>query len=500
MKVSIVNSFIKEGGDIDFLVIPIFCDKKQEKLENIFLINKISKLIDFNVLYFMKEKLFFGKKEHLLFLRSLKVFKSILFIGCGVNKNITINQLKIFGAKVISYANFYNAKNVYFVCDSILNVDYKQVVFSILYGAILAKYKFNKYLTKKKEESFILTFCLIVKKFSEISFMGILKKVKAICKGTYLARDLINESPSVLNPKEFSTRSMIFNNNKNIKVVVFDEDFLKKEKMNLILGVARASLDFTPPRLIEIIYKPKDCEKHIVLVGKGLTFDSGGLDLKSSDNMRYMKFDMSGAATVLGVMCSVGILKPKVAITGYLACVENSINEKAYHPGDVLISRKGISVEIDNTDAEGRLVLADVFDYVQDKDRCDILIDLATLTGASMVALGLKIGALYSNNDKLAIQLDSCSKSKGEKFWRMPLDKEMRNQLKSSIADIKNCGTKFGGSITAALFLEEFIKKKTLWAHLDIAGPAATEKEHAYLSEGGCGFAVGTLVEFIMSQ
>lgn len=235
-----------------------------------------------------------------------------------------------------------------------------------------------------------------------------------------------------------------------------------------------------------------------MLVGKGVTFDTGGLDLKPSNAMGDMKVDMSGAAAALGTMLAIAKLKPHVNVTAYMPCVENGIGAHAYHPGDVIRSRKGISVEINNTDAEGRLILADALDYGQSRDNPDTVIDLATLTGAIIVALGPTMAGLFANNDKLAQQLIACGKKAGEEFWRMPLNEELSANLKSGIADIRQIGDRpQGGSILGALFLKKFVRDNVEWAHLDIAGPATTEKDHPYNPLGGTGFAVRTLVKYL---
>jgi leucyl aminopeptidase len=245
-------------------------------------------------------------------------------------------------------------------------------------------------------------------------------------------------------------------------------------------------------------YRPKKKAKHhIGLVGKGVTFDSGGLDIKPAEGMLDMKVDMSGAAAVLGTMLTIAKLKPDVAVTGYMPCVENGISAESYHPGDVIKSRKGLTVEIFNTDAEGRLILADALDYAQTRDKPDTIIDLATLTGAVIVALGPYTAGLMSNNDKLAEQLREIGTKAGEDFWRLPLNDELFEALKSPIADMKNAGSRMGGSITGALFLKKFVDERVHWAHLDIAGPATMEKEHPYLAKGGTGFGVRTLVDYI---
>ena len=321
---------------------------------------------------------------------------------------------------------------------------------------------------------------------------------QAIAEGVALARDLVNECPSALTPAQFATEARKVGRQSNLTVSVLDEKGLAKERMGMMLAVARAATPYTPPRLVKLSYTPKKkAKKHVCLVGKGLTFDSGGLDIKPAAGMLDMKVDMSGAAAVLGAMSAIGKLRPDVKVTAYLGCVENGIGGNAYHPGDVLTSRKGLTVEVNNTDAEGRLVLADCIDYALSKDKPDVLIDLATLTGACMVALGPTTAGLFTDDDDLAADLRNAGIRAGEDFWRLPLNDDLMGQLKSQIADCRNTGERMGGAITAALFLKQFVDDRATWAHLDIAGPATSDKEEGYKARGGAGFGVRTLVGFI---
>lgn len=362
-------------------------------------------------------------------------------------------------------------------------------------GAALAPYKFDKYVTEKTE--------IYVKEFvfftQDKNASKEIADAQVIAKAVKLSRDLINEGPTVMNPEKMAKIAQKEAKAAGLDIQILDEKALVKEKFGLLLAVGRGSADFAPPCVIKLVYKPaKKAKKHIVLVGKGVTFDSGGLDIKPSDGMLHMKTDMSGAAAVMGVMQAIAQLKPNVAVTGYMACVENGVDSKSYHPGDILISRKGLSVEINNTDAEGRLVLADALDYAQEKDKPDVIIDIATLTGACVVALGQNMAAIFSNEDALSSQILEASHHTGEQFWRLPLVDDLFDQLKTPVADMKNTGERYGGSITAALFLQKFVNPKTAWAHLDIAGPARNEKDQAYISAGGSGFAVRTVIELLM--
>lgn len=287
---------------------------------------------------------------------------------------------------------------------------------------------------------------------------------------------------------------------KGVTVKIHTLAEIKKMKMGSFLSVARGSMSY-PPYFIEIHYKPKTkAKKHIAIVGKGVTFDTGGYSLKPPKGMETMKCDMAGAAAVIGILKAVAKLQPKIAVSGYIAATENLVDSYAQRPGDVCVAMNGKSIEVLNTDAEGRLTLADALLYAQKKNP-DIIIDMATLTGACMVALGNDISGLWSNDDKLADQLFAASQITDEPVWRMPLFEGYKSELKSPIADYKNIGTSpYGGAIQAALFLQNFIDEKQKWAHIDIAGPAFTSGPQPYGAKGGTGVMVRTICEFLSRQ
>lgn len=415
--------------------------------------------------------------------------RAIAYLGLGEKAKATPDTYRKAGAQACKLAQSKQAAKLG------LHLPAGTSVKAACEGAALAPYAFDKYVTEKKEQHVkeVIFYTSDKNAADEIS------QAQIIAKAVSLTRDLINEGPTVMNPEEIAKIAQKEAKAGGLKILVLDEKALTKERFGLLLAVGRGSADFAPPRVIKLSYKPaKKAKKHIALIGKGVTFDSGGLDIKPSDGMLHMKTDMSGAAAVLGVMQAIAQLKPDIAVTGYMACVENGVDSKSYHPGDILISRKGLSIEINNTDAEGRLVLADALSYAQEKDKPDIIIDIATLTGACVVALGPNMAAIFSNEDALNAKILEASKYTGEQFWRLPLSDDLFDQLKTPLADMKNTGERYGGSITAALFLQKFIEPKTAWAHLDIAGPARNDKDQAYISAGGSGFAVRTLIELLM--
>jgi leucyl aminopeptidase len=325
-------------------------------------------------------------------------------------------------------------------------------------------------------------------------------KASKVIQGVYLTRDLVNEPGLHATPKRLVKEAQkIAKANSNISIKVFDEPALKKMKANALLAVARGSDE--PAFLIHLTYKPKStAKKRIALAGKGLTFDSGGLSIKPQEGMKTMKTDMAGAATVLGIFSLLAENNISHEIHGIIPTTENLISGKAIKPGDIVTALNGKTIEIINTDAEGRLILADAFSYLaKDEGKWDALIDFATLTGACVVALGEQVAGLFGNNSKLNEKILKASKNEGEQIWNMPLVDDYQDLLKSQIADLANVTkSKWGGAITGALFLKEFIPKDIPWVHLDIAGPSWEERgEIPYIPKGGTGFGVRSIIRFL---
>ena len=337
-------------------------------------------------------------------------------------------------------------------------------------------YKFDKYLTKKKEE------------FLEVSYLTD-KKVPKLVEGYELAKisnivkDLVNEQAEVLNPKELADRTTKLGKEFGFNVEILDEKKAQKLGMNAYLAVARAA--YHRPYVIIMRYKGDAKSKYTYgLVGKGLTYDTGGLSLKPTDSMLTMRCDMGGAATMIGTMCAVAKMKLKKNVICVVAACENSIGPNAYRPGDILTAMNGKTIEITNTDAEGRLTLADALTYIVRKEKVNEVIDAATLTGAVMVALGEDVTGVFTNDDKMARKVIDASENWNEYFWQMPMFDIYKKNLKSSYADMQNTGVRWGGSTNAAKFLEEFVDN-TKWVHLDIAGTAWASGANSYYSQKG---------------
>ncbi len=493
---------------VDVLMVGVFTHqpgngKKSSKFELPPELHNLNKALGGHLFELAKRQEFTAKGGQLLTLTTLGEIEPsyVVLLGLGDKSKLELDCIRKSGAHAVRAVSEKREASVALVLPELGGIHEKEATAAVCEGALLASYRFNKYLTVDTSRPSIKHFHVVFNKKLTHHLHECIDRAQVIADNVCLARDLINESPAVLTPMELAKRAQHLGKDAGLTVTVFDEKALHKERMGLLLAVGRAASQTTPTCMIKLSYTPKKkAKKHIALVGKGVTFDSGGLDIKPADGMLDMKIDMSGAAAVLATMIAIGKLKPDVAVTGYLGCVENAIGPEAFHPGDVVISRKGLSVEINNTDAEGRLVLADVMTYAQDHDKPDVLIDIATLTGAAVIALGTSTAALFSNNDALANHLTQSSKAAGEQFWRMPLNDALFEQLKSPIADMKNSGGRAGGCITASLFLKQFVNDDVHWAHLDIAGPATMDKEHSYIPRGGAGFSVRTLVNFICNK
>ncbi|MFZ1865240.1 MAG: leucyl aminopeptidase [Polyangiales bacterium] len=361
-------------------------------------------------------------------------------------------------------------------------------------GVMAGSYRYTEYKSDKTAESTLNSAVILDAPKGARGLTAAIRTGKAIGESINFARDLVNRPPNDLNPITLARAASAESRKLGLTCHVWSKPRIEKEGMNLLLAVNQGSA--TEPRVVHVVYKPTRPRKKVVFVGKGLTFDAGGLCIKPAASMIDMKCDMAGAASTLGIVFAAARLKLPVEVHGVVGSTENMTGSKAYRPGDIYKSLEGKTVEIVNTDAEGRLVLADVLTWAARKLKPDYMIDHATLTGACMIALGPWRAALYTDDDELASKYLDAADGEGESFWRMPLDSDLRSTLKSAVADLKHIGGRYGGSITAALFLKEFVAKTT-WMHLDIAGPAFVESAHGRLPKGGTGFGVATGVRFL---
>jgi len=338
----------------------------------------------------------------------------------------------------------------------------------------------------------------------QVDILGQGQQPDALChaqqvvSGVILARELVAAPANVVTPVTLAETAQALGQDYGLEVEILERDACEAQGMGAFLGVAQAS--DLPPKFLHLTYKPSGQSKRkLAIVGKGLTFDSGGLNLKGSGSgIETMKMDMGGAAAMLGAAKAIAQLKPTVEVHFVSAVTENMISGRALHPGDILIASNGKTIEVNNTDAEGRLTLADALVFTE-KLKVDAIIDLATLTGACVVALGDKIAGLWTQDDDLGDQLTKAADLAGEMLWRMPMEDPYFEGMKSTVADMKNTGPRAGGSITAALFLKQFIQG-TSWAHLDIAGPVWNDKEGSYSNKGATGYGVRTLVNWVLAN
>ena len=322
---------------------------------------------------------------------------------------------------------------------------------------------------------------------------GEVERGSAVAAGQCLARDLVNEPGGSLTAPALAARTAEIGRSAGLGVKVWTEAEIKRRKLGGLLGVNRGSTN--PPRFVELDHRPEGKARgSLALVGKGVTFDSGGLNIKTMAGMLTMKMDMAGAAAVIGAMSVIGALAPPVRVRAFLPMTDNMLGGDATRPGDVLKIRNGKTIEVVNTDAEGRLILADALSLASEA-RPDAIVDLATLTGACMVALGPRIAGLMGNNQNWVDQIRSAAAAAGERVWPLPLPRDYESQFESNVADMKNLGGPHGGAITAGLILERFVADGIAWAHLDIAGPAYSDADYAENPKGGTGFGVRTLVE-----
>ena len=322
---------------------------------------------------------------------------------------------------------------------------------------------------------------------------GEIERGSAVAAGQCLARDLVNEPGGSLTAPALAARAAEIGRSAGLGVKVWTEAEIKRRKLGGLLGVNRGSTN--PPRFVELDHRPEGKARgSLALVGKGVTFDSGGLNIKTMAGMLTMKMDMAGAAAVIGAMSVIGALAPPVRVRAFLPMTDNMLGGDATRPGDVLKIRNGKTIEVVNTDAEGRLILADALSLACEA-RPDAIVDLATLTGACMVALGPRIAGLMGNNQNWVYQIRDAAAAAGERVWPLPLPRDYESQFESNVADMKNLGGPHGGAITAGLILERFVADGIAWAHLDIAGPAYSDAEYGENPKGGTGFGVRTLVE-----
>ena len=422
--------------------------------------------------------------------------KRIVFLGIGQRAKIDPEGLRSFAGRAVKKALKDHLARLLIAVPASAKVELEPAILleSLLEGAFLANYLFDTYKADKKlrplKQVHLWVPSPLVRRFGHL-----VSRVETICASTQLAREWVNTPPNDKRPEQLARTLTARARKAGLKVTVLGEPLLKKQRFGALLAVAAGSRN--KPRLVVMEYAPKSYNKTIALVGKGVTFDSGGINLKPTPGLKDMKIDMAGAAAVAATLIATARLKPKTRVVGLVPIVENMVSGDATRPGDIVKSYAGKTVEIGNTDAEGRLILIDAMAYAIKKYKPDTMVDLATLTGACMVALGDKIAGVFTQDQDLSDAIVAAGKKTHERCWPMPLPEDYKETLKSDVADISNMSSsKYGGAVTAALFLSEFVGP-TRWAHIDIAGPVYAGKESDYCPPGATGFGVRLLCDLM---
>jgi len=358
-------------------------------------------------------------------------------------------------------------------------------------GAILGGYSFDRYKQEKSKLDKIQIQIAVLEDHEESNQRN-LNRYTVVSNAVNEARTLINEPGGVVYPEVMAEAARKVAKEVNLDIKVWDEKRLQKEGYNGLIQVGRGSA--SPPRMIRMSYRAKKARHHVAFVGKGVTFDTGGISIKPAEKMWEMKGDMSGGAAVIYAMKAIGKLRPDINVTGIIPTAENSPDANAQRPGDIFFAKNGKSIMVDNTDAEGRLILTDGL-YLAGESKATHILDIATLTGAVVRALGDSIAGVLGNNPELVRAVIQSGKNHGETYWELPLPEEYKELLKTPCADLNNIGGPVAGALTAGLFLQEFVPKGAAWAHLDIAGPFIKEKEWKYYEAGAIGFGLKTLVD-----
>jgi leucyl aminopeptidase len=421
--------------------------------------------------------------------------KRVLLVGVGPRDEYSTAQVSQMAGTAARTLRGKNAKSIAIVPR--LEGAAEDIGSVVVEGAIMGMFEPDKYRTSDKEERTIDRLTVVMDGADDTQLQRGVERGKSIGESVNFTRDLANEPGAYMTPTIMADRAREVATESGLSIDVLDESRMEQEGMGSLLSVSRGSDE--PGKLIILRYTPSNATAEadglLSFVGKGVTFDSGGISLKPGENMELMKYDMTGGATVMGAMRAIGQLKPPIPVLGVIPCVENLPSGKATKPGDVVRAMTGKTIEVINTDAEGRLILADAIAYAK-KLGATRIVDMATLTGAVSIALGDVNVAILGTDQGLIDEVIAAGKEAGEKFWQLPLDKEYSRQIKSDIADIKNVGGRKAGTITAAAFLKEFADG-VAWAHLDIAGTAWGDDAKPYRSKGPTGIAVRTLLRIV---
>lgn len=491
------------AGDItktkaDAIILPFFEDRERPEGD----IAAIDKALDGVVSQLIKQGEIKGKLNQITIIHSLGKLPAARVVVAGLGKQQELSEDKVRGA-IAGACRLLRRKGVNSIATiaqgaGIAGITAQGAAQAITEGALLGVYSFRRYKTKEAEYGEIKQLLIVSSDQSEVPALGQgCHQGKIMAEATNLARDMVNEPGNHMTPGDMAETARKLAETYRLELDVLEREQMQELGMGALLGVAQGSRQ--PPKFIVLHYRGKDSSQiDLALVGKGITFDSGGISLKPSAKMDEMKGDMAGGAAVLAAISAIAQLKPKINVMVIVPAAENLPSESALKPGDVLTAMNGKTIEIISTDAEGRLAVADALGYAR-KFAAKSLVDVATLTGACVIALGKVCTGAFGNNQELVDRIIAAGAKAGELIWQMPMYDQYKEQNRSDVADIKNTGGRYGGAITGAQFIAEFAGD-TPWVHLDIAGTSMTEKERNYLVKGATGVPVRTLVNLVLSM
>ena len=487
---------------VDLLVFGVFGDPSGDALFK--LLSTASKRLLRSV---AKEQRFVGKATQSIVARTQGILpaKYVAILGFGNVSRFKVPNLRDHAARAAAIGQRLGARSVAFALPLLADEERELGTQCAVEGGVLGCYKFEKYRTRDHKPNPIKRFAIMsdprgrkLKRAESRALGAAVQRGEAVAHATCRARDFVNEPAGYMTPTRIADEAKSLAKEHGLKIKVLGRRECEKLGMGMFLAVAQGSVE--EPKFIHLTYSPPDKPKSkVAIIGKGVMFDSGGYSLKPSSSMEDMKMDMSGAAAVIASMGAIATLGSQHEIHAIAACCENLISGSAFKLRDVLTAMDGSTVEINNTDAEGRLTLGDAITYARAKIQPDRILDFATLTGACMVALGPYTAGVMSDTEDMVEEWLSAADRSGEDMWRLPLTRKLKSQLKSPIADMRNTGERWGGALTAGLFLQHFAKDSK-WVHVDLAGPAMASRNHGAIQRGGTGFGVATIVEYLTRE
>lgn len=475
----------------DMIIVPLFEDNLNFRDEEI---NRKLKRLE-------RRELFDGNFGEILNITGVKdEIQNVIFLGLGEDEKLNKERLRRVFGKVQKYIESLKGKKIFIEFVKSKNISIEDSVRAMIEGLSLSNYKFNKYKSdREKIDETDVSITIGGHNLEHKDYSDIVEESKILVETVFNARDLVNEPSNVIYPETLAEEAVKFSKRYGFEIEIINHKKIEELQMNSFLAVGKSSIH-KPKVIVMRYFGDKDnLDQKLGLIGKGLTYDSGGYSLKPSNSMVDMKSDMGGAATVIGAISAIAKRKLKINVVAVVAACENVIGNEAYKPGDIINSMAGKNIEILNTDAEGRLTMIDAVTYAIREEHITEIIDVATLTGAALVALGNDVTAVVTNNDSFYKELEKAFISTGEKMWNLPNFDDYKTLIKSDIADLKNTGGRYGGTITAGLFVGEFVENKP-WLHLDIAGPAYITVPWDYCPKGGTGAGVRTLYELAKNR